>query len=537
MPKVIVTCGHNLTKGDALGRTQTLLSRIMRRFSEIEDLKESWNGDRGEFTAKASGTDISGSMTVSDAEVSVEITIPFQMAPVAESENKRIIEDELKRAFAAPAAAPAPAPLSTPPPPPAPSAPVASPAPAAATATAGSPGPASGPATPPPASVPPPTPPAPPPHPSPAEPEKPGKDTAEVRISSVIRWRVFDPYRYLEMGGKDVVVKALTGLYETSMRSIAARTLPNSLIARKLEAGESIRDGMNKADPHQMRFDPYLTPLKTIIAGLLICGLIGYEGFSRSADYQVQLLVAALALGWFLFGLHNVPVGFGAALTMLGGRVKGRGNGVCVGEGTHWFPKPFVNVIAVDLREQVMEFKDKNALKTLAGSVEDADDEIPDLEKELDKSFATRSGAAIEQVMLTEISLSDKVTEALESQKIQEAEMRGVNEKTTRLAAGIKELRAHGVDANAALNAMAKIVGVDAQPVAVSASASTNANTDNINIAGASGADQLIGAAVATADRVARAFGNRGKGRPDKGKGGKNQNPGSQGQGSQQGGI
>lgn len=82
MPKSTVTVAHTLGQEEALNRVKGLLSQAREQYGDrITDLQETWTGSGGEFSFKAMGFKISGSLDVSDTDVEIVGDYPWAAKP------------------------------------------------------------------------------------------------------------------------------------------------------------------------------------------------------------------------------------------------------------------------------------------------------------------------------------------------------------------------------------------------------------------------------------------------------------------------
>lgn len=82
MPGSKVTVQHQLGKEEALRRIKGMLDGAQSRDGgRISDMQETWNGDNGTFSFKASGFDVSGSIEVRDSNVEIDIDYPLAARP------------------------------------------------------------------------------------------------------------------------------------------------------------------------------------------------------------------------------------------------------------------------------------------------------------------------------------------------------------------------------------------------------------------------------------------------------------------------
>lgn len=78
MPKVKVVVPHKLSPEEAKGRIQGMVTEAMGRYAgQVGDFKEHWDGDRGEFSGKAMGFNVSGSVDVRPGEIEINGNLPL----------------------------------------------------------------------------------------------------------------------------------------------------------------------------------------------------------------------------------------------------------------------------------------------------------------------------------------------------------------------------------------------------------------------------------------------------------------------------
>jgi hypothetical protein len=81
MPKVNVTIPHQLGTAEAKTRIQGALAEAMGRYGDkVSNLQERWEGDRGEFSGKAMGFNLSGTVTVRPDAVEIRGDLPLAAA-------------------------------------------------------------------------------------------------------------------------------------------------------------------------------------------------------------------------------------------------------------------------------------------------------------------------------------------------------------------------------------------------------------------------------------------------------------------------
>ncbi len=73
MPKLNVTIPHQLGTTEARSRIQGAVAEAMGRYGDkVSNLQERWEGDRGEFSGKAMGFNLSGTVTVHPDAVEIQ---------------------------------------------------------------------------------------------------------------------------------------------------------------------------------------------------------------------------------------------------------------------------------------------------------------------------------------------------------------------------------------------------------------------------------------------------------------------------------
>lgn len=91
MPSINISVPHKLGADEAKKRIATLISESKEKFgNQVSDVRESWNGNRGDFGFKAMGFDVSGNLQVQPAMVDVEINLPFAALPFKGRVEKEI---------------------------------------------------------------------------------------------------------------------------------------------------------------------------------------------------------------------------------------------------------------------------------------------------------------------------------------------------------------------------------------------------------------------------------------------------------------
>jgi hypothetical protein len=78
MPTMKVSVPHSLDPEEATRRIKNLVGDIKKQFADkVSDVKEEWNGHRGQFSFKAMGFDIAGTVDIDSREVQIKGNLPF----------------------------------------------------------------------------------------------------------------------------------------------------------------------------------------------------------------------------------------------------------------------------------------------------------------------------------------------------------------------------------------------------------------------------------------------------------------------------
>jgi len=78
MPVLNIAVPHSLRPEEAVERIQKLVSGVKTKFADkVSDVREKWSGNNGEFSFKAMGFDISGTVEVDNREVRIQSNLPF----------------------------------------------------------------------------------------------------------------------------------------------------------------------------------------------------------------------------------------------------------------------------------------------------------------------------------------------------------------------------------------------------------------------------------------------------------------------------
>ncbi len=82
---VVVTIPHQLGKEEAMRRLQGGIGRLRSQFGDkLGAIEDTWTGDHADFRVSVLGQTVTGALDVRDAEVRVEVQLPWMLAMVAE---------------------------------------------------------------------------------------------------------------------------------------------------------------------------------------------------------------------------------------------------------------------------------------------------------------------------------------------------------------------------------------------------------------------------------------------------------------------
>ena len=88
---------HGSTREVARDKIETLLPSLMERFGDrLSDIKHDWRGDDLGFSFQASGFNVSGTVSVSDTDLLLDLRLPLA-ARLFEGKIRSAVEDELDR--------------------------------------------------------------------------------------------------------------------------------------------------------------------------------------------------------------------------------------------------------------------------------------------------------------------------------------------------------------------------------------------------------------------------------------------------------
>jgi len=95
-----VVVPHNLTPDEALARIKGAVAQLKAEHqNQVSDLRESWTNNRGEFSARAMGFELSGNLQVRAGEVEVSGSLPFAALPF-KGRAEAMVRQRLERLLA-----------------------------------------------------------------------------------------------------------------------------------------------------------------------------------------------------------------------------------------------------------------------------------------------------------------------------------------------------------------------------------------------------------------------------------------------------
>jgi hypothetical protein len=82
---LLLTIPHRLGKDEAVRRLKTGLGSVRTSFGHVLSVQEeTWTGDHLQFRVSALGQVASGTITVSETDVHLEVTLPWLLAQLGE---------------------------------------------------------------------------------------------------------------------------------------------------------------------------------------------------------------------------------------------------------------------------------------------------------------------------------------------------------------------------------------------------------------------------------------------------------------------
>ncbi len=91
MPKINVNVNHNLDKNEATKRIKELLNQMKTEYGNmVQNLEENWTDNMADFSFKAMGMSVTGSLKVDENAMILDGKIPLRALPF-----KKTIEDKI----------------------------------------------------------------------------------------------------------------------------------------------------------------------------------------------------------------------------------------------------------------------------------------------------------------------------------------------------------------------------------------------------------------------------------------------------------
>ena len=93
MADLNISIPHELSKQEAVTRIKKLLTNLKKEQAQfISDVKEKWEGEKGEFQFTAQGFDLAGIIQVNDNSVDIDAELPFALS-FFKGMIKKVIEE------------------------------------------------------------------------------------------------------------------------------------------------------------------------------------------------------------------------------------------------------------------------------------------------------------------------------------------------------------------------------------------------------------------------------------------------------------
>lgn len=81
MSALALNIPHSLPREEALSRIKQLLTNLKQEQKDnISNVQENWQDNKGNFSFKAKGFDLSGDIQVTDKEVQIHSELPFALS-------------------------------------------------------------------------------------------------------------------------------------------------------------------------------------------------------------------------------------------------------------------------------------------------------------------------------------------------------------------------------------------------------------------------------------------------------------------------
>ena len=82
MPKMSMTIPHQLGEQEALARIKGMMGDVKAQYGDkITDLHEEWRGNAGDFSFKAMGFSLAGTLQVRERDVAINGDLPWAAKP------------------------------------------------------------------------------------------------------------------------------------------------------------------------------------------------------------------------------------------------------------------------------------------------------------------------------------------------------------------------------------------------------------------------------------------------------------------------
>jgi putative polyhydroxyalkanoate system protein len=94
MQKLTASIPHGLTREEARRRIQNEIANVRQQHGHlVHNLKETWTGDRLDFSLSAVGQSIRGNLVVGDQAVDIAVELPWLLAMLAGPVKKRVEQE------------------------------------------------------------------------------------------------------------------------------------------------------------------------------------------------------------------------------------------------------------------------------------------------------------------------------------------------------------------------------------------------------------------------------------------------------------
>ena len=87
-----VVYSHQLGKEEARARLERIIPEMLAQYGhQVLELEYTWSGETMRYSFRAAGRNISGTLTMNESEVVLEMELPFMARPFEGSIKRRII--------------------------------------------------------------------------------------------------------------------------------------------------------------------------------------------------------------------------------------------------------------------------------------------------------------------------------------------------------------------------------------------------------------------------------------------------------------